>query len=167
LILEIETENEKIAIEISSSGPARKVRIGDTEVSCDWVRLGEGHYSLIINGRVFDLLIHLDKDNCEVVSRAAVFNFTVTDPRRARLKQGGEDGHGHTGPQRIRTDMPGKVIRVLVKKGESVVPDQGLLILEAMKMQNEIRSPKSGIVTEVAVAGGMTVNTGDFLLSIE
>jgi pyruvate carboxylase subunit B len=63
--------------------------------------------------------------------------------------------------------MPGKIIRVLVQEGETVAHDQSLLVLEAMKMQNEIRSPKSGIVKEVAVAGGITVNTGDFLLSIE
>jgi biotin carboxyl carrier protein len=55
----------------------------------------------------------------------------------------------------------------MAKKGDFVALDEGLLILEAMKMQNEIRSPKSGIVAEIGVTAGVTVNTGDFLLSIE
>jgi biotin carboxyl carrier protein len=165
LIIEIGTENEKIAVEVSSAGSVRKVRIGDTEIACDWIRLGDRHYSLILDGRVYDLLIHFDAETCEVASRAAVYNFRVTDPRRSRLKQAGEDGH--IGRQRICADMPGKVIRVLVKKGDSVVPDQGLIILEAMKMQNEIRSSRSGIVADIGVSAGTTVNTGDFLLRIE
>jgi biotin carboxyl carrier protein len=164
LIIEIGTENEKIAVDISPAGPKRKIRIGNTEILCDWIRLADGHYSLIVDGRVFDLLIHFDKEACEVVSRAAVYNFNVADPRRS-LNQAGEDGHA--GMQRICADMPGKVIRVMVQKGDPVVPDQGLIILEAMKMQNEIRSPKSGTVTDVGISGGMTVNTGDFLLSID
>jgi pyruvate carboxylase subunit B len=78
--------------------------------------------------------------------------------------------HAEEGPAgllRMRAEMPGKIVRVLVREGESVAYDQGLLVLEAMKMQNEIRAPKSGTIKEVAVTGGITVNTGDFLLSIE
>ena len=165
LILEIGTENEKIAIEIASTGGSRKIRMGDREILCDWIRLADGHYSLIMDGRVFDLLIRLDTETCEVMSRAANYSFRVVDPRRSHLKQAAEDGHA--GLQRICANMPGKVIRVMAKKGDSVVHDQGLLMLEAMKMQNEIRAPKSGTVLDIGVKAGMTVNTGDFLLSIE
>ena len=63
--------------------------------------------------------------------------------------------------------MPGKVVRVLVKEGDTVEFGQGLLVLEAMKMQNEIRAPKSGIVRGIGVSAGATVNTGQFLLSLE
>jgi len=165
LIVEIGTENEKVAVEITSTGGTRKVRIGDTEVLCDWIRLADGQYSLIIDGRVFDLLINLDTETCEVMSRAADYNFRIVDPRRSGLKQAVEVGH--PGLQRICADMPGKVIRVMAKKGSLVDHGQGLLILEAMKMQNEIRAPKSGTVVDIGVTAGMTVNTGDFLLSIE
>ncbi len=165
MILEISTEDEKIAVEITSTRGTRKIHIGDREIAFDWVRLADGHYSLIMDGRVFDLLIHRDSETCEVTSRAAAYSFRVVDPRRSRLKPAAEDGH--TGLLRICADMPGKVIRIMVKKGDPAIHEQGLLILEAMKMQNEIRAPKGGTVVDVAVTAGMTVNTGDFLLSIE
>jgi biotin carboxyl carrier protein len=63
--------------------------------------------------------------------------------------------------------MPGKVVRVLVKVGDSVTHNQPLLVLEAMKMQNEIRAPLNGLVTEVGVAEGRAVGSGDLLLIIE
>ena len=63
--------------------------------------------------------------------------------------------------------MPGKVIRLLIKPGDSVSCDQGLLVLEAMKMQNEIRAPKSGVVKDIGVKPGETVSAGDFMVSLE
>ena len=69
--------------------------------------------------------------------------------------------------QRLRAEIPGKVIRVLAGKGEAVAYDQPVLVVEAMKMQNEIRAPKAGIVKEIAVTEGRTVGSGEFLLSIE
>jgi pyruvate carboxylase subunit B len=63
--------------------------------------------------------------------------------------------------------MPGKVVRILVDVGDSVNFDQGLLVLEAMKMQNEIRAPKSGVVKEIGVVEGKAVNSGDLLVSLE
>ena len=63
--------------------------------------------------------------------------------------------------------MPGKVVRILVQAGQKVEYEQGLLVLEAMKMQNEIRAPKGGIVKEIGVAEGRPVSTGEFLISLE
>jgi acetyl/propionyl-CoA carboxylase alpha subunit len=165
LILNISSADQKVTIEIALVGGEKKIRLGETEISCDWVRLAEGHYSLILDGRVFDLLVNLDTDTCVVMSHAGTYTFRITDLRRS-----GSESHAHeiqSGLRRICADMPGKVIRILVREGNSVVYDQGLLVLEAMKMQNEIRAPKSGIVKEVAALAGKTVNTGDFLLSIE
>jgi len=73
----------------------------------------------------------------------------------------------YEGRLQLRADMPGKVIRLLVRDGEAVASGQALLVLEAMKMQNEIRSPKAGVVREVAVEAGRTVNSGDLLIAIE
>ena len=64
-------------------------------------------------------------------------------------------------------EMPGKVIRLLCEVGDEVALDQGLVVIEAMKMQNEIRAPKSGVVKEIGVEEGKRVNSGDFLLSLE
>jgi biotin carboxyl carrier protein len=165
MILEISNGTDKVAVEITSDGGRKKVRLGGTDILCDWVRLSDGHYSLILDGSVFDLAVNVDTETCVVTSRAGAYAFGVVDPRRSRSKQQGEEGR--SGVQRIYANMPGKILRVLVGEGDSVALDQSLLVLEAMKMQNEIRAPKSGVVKEVIAAPGNIVNTGDFLLSIE
>jgi biotin carboxyl carrier protein len=63
--------------------------------------------------------------------------------------------------------MPGKVIRVLLKEGDSVQANQGILVMEAMKMQNEIKSPKSGTVKKIGVTAGSAVNSGDLMAEVE
>jgi Acetyl/propionyl-CoA carboxylase, alpha subunit len=67
----------------------------------------------------------------------------------------------------VRAPMPGKVVRLLVAEGAEVNANQGLLVMEAMKMQNEIKSPKKGVVRKLSVAEGVAVNSGDLLASIE
>jgi biotin carboxyl carrier protein len=165
LILEISSADETITVEVTSVGGKRKIRLGDSDLSCDWIKIGDGYYSLILNGQVFDLLIDCRAESCAVTSRAGAYNFRIADPRRSFIKPAVDETQA--GLQRICADMPGKVLRVMVKEGDFVANDQCLLVLEAMKMQNEIRAPKSGLVLEVGITAGMTVNTGDFLLSLE
>ena len=74
---------------------------------------------------------------------------------------------GQAGPTQIRAPMPGKIIRVLVEEGAEVEANQGILVMEAMKMQNEIKSPKKGIVKSIAVKAGAAVNSGDVLATVE
>ena len=165
MIVEISSADQKVTVEIAWVGGKRKIRISETEISCDCVKLADGHYSLILDGRVFDLLVNLDTDTCVVMSHAGSHSFRIMDPRRSGSKSQAEEHH--TGLLRVCADMPGKVIRILALEGDKVAFGQGVLVIEAMKMQNEIRAPKSGTVREVGVVPGNTVNTGDFLVSIE
>jgi biotin carboxyl carrier protein len=165
VLLEISSEDEKVAVEIISDAGRRKIRLGGTEILCDWIRLADGHYSLILDGTVLDVIVNVDTDVCTVTSRAGTFSFRIRDPRRAAAGKKIEEGS--SGLQRVCADMPGKIIRVTVHEGDTVEQDESLLVLEAMKMQNDIRAPKSGVVREIAATPGMAVNTGDFLLSIE
>ncbi len=165
-IMKVEISSGDHSFEIEVAGSVRRqVRVGDTDVSCDFLCLPEGHYSLILDGRVYDLTARLDTDTCLVSGRVASSQFRIFDRRRPAER--GVMEEAEPGLRRICAEMPGKVVRVLVKPGEKVTYDQGLLVLEAMKMQNEIRSPKSGTVREIGVDDGRAVNTGDFLLSIE
>lgn len=165
MILEISHGEYKVAVEIESNDGKKKIRLGGNDIVCDWVRIADGHYSLILDGTVHDIHVNMSPDICDVSSRVGTYSFRILDPRRLGLKEYGEDSQ--SGLQRICADMPGKVVRLLVQKGDDVLYDQGLLVLEAMKMQNDIRAPKTGVVREIAVQPGTTVNTGDFLLSIE
>jgi biotin carboxyl carrier protein len=74
---------------------------------------------------------------------------------------------GHSGIAELRAPMPGKVVRLLVKEGAEVEVNQGIVVVEAMKMQNEIKSPKAGVVRKLPVSEGATVNSGDLLATVE
>ena len=89
----------------------------------------------------------------------------LIDPKRLRGSTGvGEQADGLA---EIRTAMPGKVARVLVETGSSVEKGDGVIVVEAMKMQNELKSPKAGIVKEIRAEEGATVSAGDILATIE
>jgi biotin carboxyl carrier protein len=86
---------------------------------------------------------------------------------RQRHARGGPQTAGGGGQQRVKAPMPGRVLRVLVAPGDEVAHRQGLVVVEAMKMENELTSPKAGKVTEVAVTEGMSVEAGRLLVVIE
>jgi biotin carboxyl carrier protein len=89
----------------------------------------------------------------------------VSDPKRLAARGAGPDAAG--GPAEIRASMPGKVVRVLVNEGDEVARGDGIIVLEAMKMQNELASPKAGTVKKVNASEGDTVAAGQVLASIE
>ncbi len=165
MILEVSWDDLKFEVQLQGAKGKQTVRLGEKQMSCDWVRLPGGRYSVILDGRVFDLAIYSDGPSCTVQGRDGQFVFRVHDPSRAISDEETEDPE--TGMARLCADMPGKVIRVLVKKGEMVQYEQPLVVLEAMKMQNEIRSPKTGRILQVGVHEGKAVGNGDFLVSIE
>jgi biotin carboxyl carrier protein len=100
----------------------------------------------------------------EVSVNGRVFRVEVFDPRSMR----GRKAAGVTeGRQAVAAPMPGRVIRVLVEAGQEVEAGQGLIVVEAMKMQNEMKSPKAGRVIEVKAIDGATVAAGDVLVVIE
>lgn len=89
----------------------------------------------------------------------------VNDPRSLRTRRAA--GASTEGPQKITAPMPGKVVRVIVPQGELVEAGKGVIVVEAMKMQNELKSPKAGKVQKMLVQEGATVNAGDTLAIIE
>ena len=93
------------------------------------------------------------------------FLISVYDPKRFR-GTGGSHEHGE-GLAEIRTAMPGKIVRILAASGSEVKKGDGIIVVEAMKMQNELKSPKDGTVKEIRTSEGTTVNAGDILAVIE
>ena len=82
-------------------------------------------------------------------------------------RRGDHAAHDHSGPQRLAAPMPGKIVKVLVKAGDRVEPRQGLVVVEAMKMENELRSRAAGTVTEVRAIEGSSVEAGAILIVVE
>lgn len=96
---------------------------------------------------------------------AAEIDIRIADPRR--LRGAGPASEHAGGSAEIKTAMPGKVVRILKSEGDSVSSGEGVVVVEAMKMQNELKSPKDGAVSTVRVVEGDTVAAGDILLIID
>ena len=96
----------------------------------------------------------------EVLAGDSRYTLAFSDPRD---RKSGVRSAGAHGPVEVRSQMPGKIIKVLVKEGQEIEEGDGLFIVEAMKMQNETRSPKAGVVQRVHVAEGATVAAGELL----
>jgi acetyl/propionyl-CoA carboxylase alpha subunit len=105
----------------------------------------------------------LDGDGVVIGGRR--FGFEVEDPRSLQGRRG--VGAGTEGPRPVKAPMPGRVVRLLVEAGDEVTEGQGVVVIEAMKMQNELKSPKAGRVVRVGVAVGDTVGSGDVLVVVE
>lgn len=130
------------------------------EVSADAVRISQSAYSILIAGRSLEVSVEEQFGNLLARTAGREFRVEISDPRSWRRGKGG--GIELEGRQQLVAPMPGKIVRVLAAAGERVAAGQGLLVIEAMKMQNEIRSPKSGTVEKLA-SEGQTVNAGEVL----
>ena len=122
---------------------------------------GPGIFSILIEGRSYQATI-LATSTIQVNNQ--IFNVEIFDPRELRARSSSGASHGR---QNIAAPMPGKVVRLLVSVGDHVEPAQGLIVVEAMKMQNEMKSPKAGIVVEIKTKDGATVAAGEILIVIE
>ena len=118
-------------------------------------------------GRVYETFVSSGGPprTLKVATEGAEFEVELFDPRR--LRPAGENNSEAGGTAEIRTAMPGKVVRVLVAEGDIVEKGDGVVVVEAMKMQNEMRSPKSGVVKTIGVREGSTVSSGQVLATIE
>ncbi len=128
-------------------------------------RLPGGAYSLIIDGRQQELyLAETPAGGLEVELGGYRYPVSLIDPRRKALRRAGGSGGGKTV---LRSSMPGKVVRVLVSEGDRVDAGTGMIVLEAMKMQNEIKAPLAGVVTRVHVVDEARVEANAPLVEIE
>ncbi len=123
------------------------------------VPLAPGSYSVLIDGRGYEVIAG---EEIRVNGRA--FAVDIFDPRGMRARK---TAGGGAGRQSIAALMPGKVVRLLVAAGDMVEAGQGLVVVEAMKMQNEMKSPKGGRVAEVKTKADATVAPGEVLVIIE
>ena len=123
-------------------------------------RISAGTYSILIGGKSVELSVQDTPGGWLVRASGREYHVEIIDPRAWRRGRGA--GIELEGRQQLVAPMPGKIVKVLVAAGEKVESGQGLLVIEAMKMQNEVRSPKSGTVEKVAQEG-QTVNAGEVL----
>lgn len=142
---------------ISASVDGRTYRLNVSEPQARvWSILDE-------QGRSVEALVAVKQGRCRVRIGQAVFEVSSADVERT-ITAGGRDAGGRL---EVRSVMPGRVLRVLVSVGDTVEAGQGLAVLEAMKMENELAAPRAGVVLEVRVAPGRTVEAGETLVVLE
>lgn len=171
------------AIGLQENGHQREVTLGDSRLMVDWQPVGgaaltaghpdsnqAGHYSLLIGDQSFDVYVQPapanDDDGAsrvlEVYVRGQVYRVRLTDERTRELATLASGAHT-SGDANIRAPMPGLVSNVLVEEGAEVQRGQAVIVLEAMKMENDLATPRTGIVKSLRVAKGQAVNQGDLL----
>jgi len=123
-----------------------------------------GVYSVLVDGRSFEVRAVADREGLKLEVDGQRLEAEVIDPRNRSRRERAALGGGR---QNIVTPMPGKVIRVLVREGDRVEVGQGVVVVEAMKMQNEMKALRTGVVVEVHVKDGETVGAGDALVVLE
>jgi len=140
-------------------------RVDGRELAIDATSPDPGALSLLIGGRSFEARKTTIGGENVIDVDGQRYAFEVRDPRS--LKSRRSAAAGHEGPKKVTAPMPGKVIRILAPAGTEVEAGGGVIVIEAMKMQNELKSPKAGKVAKIAVKEGDTVNPGDTLAVIE
>lgn len=127
-------------------------------------QINPGVFSILLGSKSFRVNVAEQGDQLEVVGTDGVPRpLSIVDPRD---RSASADAAATKGPAVIRAQMPGKIIKVLVEIGAAVEAGQGLIVVEAMKMQNEVKAPKAGVVTQIMTTANATVAAGETLLVV-
>ncbi len=175
MTFEVAAGNGVRSVTISRKGALLHVVIGDRTHVVDARRVGDLALSLLVQPqdasrptRSVDVALAAQRTagdfDVHVAGRTIPVQVRVAGGFGRQKKAGAAQG---TGPQRIVAPMPGKIVRVLVKAGDQVTARQGLVVVEAMKMENELRAARDGRVREVSVVEGQSVDAGANLLVVE
>ena len=145
-----------------------EVRVDGELVPVDLKQIGEPElYSMLYAGASYELLIEADRFNYAVTVRGAQLQVQVEDERTRKLNAGRRMSALPDGDFAVKAPIPGLVVNVLVSEGQAVEEDEPLLILEAMKMENEIRSLRAGVVKKIDVIAGQRVEQNAIMLVVE
>ena len=162
--LQIDIAGKKHRVELTQAGERPVWTIDGERLEADAAAVSPGIYSILIDGKSFDVHVECLGSQLRVITGGREFKVIIQDEREWRRNRAGSvEAEGR---QQVLAPMPGKIMRVLVSAGDSVRAGQGLLVVEAMKMQNEIRAPKSGTIDRVRVVEGQTVNAGEVVVIV-
>lgn len=157
-------DNQQFEIEVVDE---RHIRIGNRLLEVDFESVsGQPVFSLILNGKSFESFVYQSEDDWDVLLRGRQYQVKVEDEREKRLKAAAGGGAAEGGEFHLKAPMPGLVVAVLLEEGQTVKKGQVMLILESMKMQNELKAPRDGITGRVRVKAGESVEQRQTLLSL-
>jgi biotin carboxyl carrier protein len=165
MTFDVQIDGVPARLEVHRDGDLYRFRLDNmAERQAQLAEVEPGVFSVLLEGRSYEARAEAG-DECAWISvRGRRFRIAITD--RRRWTQSSAAAHGHD-RETILASMPGKIVRILVQPGETVAAGQGVIVIEAMKMQNEMKARRAGRVTAVLVREGETVAAGAVLAAIE
>ncbi len=162
---EILIDGKPHKLELEHEGHHWTCRLDGEEIQADAVMPRHDVVSIIIGGTHYEVKRERTPTDTHYWVKNSRFAVEVRDPRSLRSRKAA--AAGGEGPQKLVAPMPGKVVRIILAPGSEVEAGQGVLVVEAMKMQNELKSNKKGTVKQVMVAEGASVTAGEVLAIVE
>ena len=138
----------------------RKLEVDFNSVS------GQPIYSMLVDGRSFEGFVYSGEDSWEVLLMGRQFPVQVEDEREKRLQAAAGRTISESGEYQMKAPMPGMIVSIPVAENQEIQKGQVLVILESMKMQNELKSPRDGIISRIRIKPGETVEQKQTLLSV-
>lgn len=153
-------------VELTRGEKLWSCKVDGQEIEVDATLTARDVMSVLVDGKAYEIKRERSlQGELHMVIGSARYAVDVQDPRSLRTRRA--VAGAEPGPQKIKAAMPGKIVRILVNEKDEVKGGQGIIVMEAMKMQNELKSPKDGRVQKILTAEGSTVNAGDTLAIIE
>ena len=152
-------------LELEKVGAGWQCHLDGKEIHVDAVLPRRDVLSLLVDGHAYEVKREQTPTDLHMWVGSTRFAVELRDPRSLRSRKGA--ALDEKGPRKILAPMPGRVVRLLVAEQAEVEAGQGIVVVEAMKMQNEIKSPKKGTVKKMVAAAGAAVNAGDVLAIVE
>lgn len=161
---DITIDGKSHRLELSRADGRWLCRLDGREIEVDAVLARPDVLSLRVGNQAYEVKCERVAGDTHIWVGSARFAAEVRDPRSLRSRVRAVDDHG---PKKLTAPMPGKVVRILVTQGSAVEAGAGIVVVEAMKMQNEVKSPKKGTIQKILVSEGAAVNAGDVLAIVE
>jgi len=161
---DVTIDGKRYRLELNRADGRWSCRLDGREVEVDAMLARPDVLSLRIGNQAYEVKCERVASDLHLWVGSERFAVQVRDPRSWRGRARAVDDHG---PRKLTAPMPGKVVRVLASEGSEVEAGAGVLVVEAMKMQNEIKSPKKGTIQKILVSEGAAVNAGDVLAIVE
>jgi biotin carboxyl carrier protein len=163
VIVQIDGKNYRLGLERTAAG--WRCQLDGRDVPVDAVLARPDVLSVVIEGKAYEIKRERTATDLHLWVGGVRYAAELRDPRslRSRKAVAGDD----IGPRKLIAPMPGKVIRILLQEKAKVEAGQGILVMEAMKMQNEIKSPRRGMIQRILATEGANVNAGDVLAIVE
>jgi|SRR5215471_88163 len=165
MIYDVRIEGKNYRLQLDRIEGRWACRLDGREISVDAIMARPDVLSILVAGKAYEIKRERTALDTHLWVGSERYSAELRDPRSLRSRKSGAEDE--KGPRKLVAPMPGRVVRILLRERDQVDAGRGVLVVEAMKMQNEIKSPKNGVVQKIVVAEGANVNAGDVLAIVE